>query len=160
MLDVGAGTSFLVDRLQRDGYRVGVLDVSEVPLRIVRERLGRDAEDVEWFVSDICSFESPHGWDVWHDRAVFHFLVSAEDRQAYRNALMAATRPGSSVIIATFGPAGPDHCSGLPTRRYSPEELAAELGADFAMIDAAWEDHATPSAATQQFVYGLLRRIA
>jgi 2-polyprenyl-3-methyl-5-hydroxy-6-metoxy-1,4-benzoquinol methylase len=153
VIDVGGGTSFLADRLLARGYHVGVLDVSERALAVVQARLDTAAQDVEWFVADATSYVSPHVWDVWHDRAVFHFLVHARDRAAYRLALTAATVPGSAVIIATFGPDGPERCSGLPIVRYSPAQLAAELGAGFEAVETAWEVHHTPAGAAQQFVY-------
>jgi 2-polyprenyl-3-methyl-5-hydroxy-6-metoxy-1,4-benzoquinol methylase len=159
VLDVGGGTSYLADRLLERGYGVGVLDISDEPLKIVRERLGAVAAQAEWFVADVTTFRSPHAWDIWHDRAVFHFLVLAEDRRAYCEALVAATEPGSTVIIATFGPAGPERCSGLPIARYSPEQLAAELGRRYELRSVEWEMHRTPTAATQQFVYCRFQRI-
>ena len=157
VIDVGGGTSHLVDRLVERGYRAGVLDISDEPLKIVRERLSNAAQ-VEWFVADATEFISPHQWDVWHDRAVFHFLVDAQDRQKYREALLAATAPGSHVIIATFGPEGPERCSGLPTMRYSPAGLHRELGQAFELIETEWEDHHTPGGKVQRFVYGRFER--
>jgi len=159
VLDVGGGASSLVDRLIERGYIPGVLDISEAALDIVRARLGADSEVVEWFVSDVTTFEPQHGWDVWHDRAVFHFLVGEAERAAYRTAVGRATVPGASVIIATFGPDGPDRCSGLPTLRYSPEQLTAELGGNYSLSAVEWEEHRTPGGATQQFVYCLFQRL-
>jgi SAM-dependent methyltransferase len=153
VLDVGAGTSRLVDRLLELGYRPGALDITTEPLRRVRQRLGAAAEGVEWFVADMTRFVSPHGWDVWHDRAAFHFLTDAADRSAYRDVLLRSTAPGASVIIATFGPEGPDRCSGLPTVRYSPEQLQAELGAGVVLAGTEWEQHRTPAGGRQQFIY-------
>ena len=158
VIDVGGGTSHLVDFLAERGYRAGVLDISDRPLEVVRQRLGGAAAQVEWFVADATEFVSPHRWDVWHDRAVFHFLIDARDRRKYREALLAATAPGSQIIIATFGPGGPERCSGLPTMKYSPEELQRELGQEFELVDTEWEDHRTPGGKIQQFVYGRFER--
>lgn len=158
VLDVGGGASNLVDFLVERNYRVGVLDISETSLNIVRARLGARADDVEWFVANVTQFVPPQTWDIWHDRAVFHFLIEAADRAGYLRALESATHPGSVVIIATFGPEGPERCSGLPTRRYSPADLQAELGASYELLDVEWEMHVTPSGAQQQFVYCRFRR--
>jgi SAM-dependent methyltransferase len=153
VLDVGGGASPLVDHLVSRGYLVGVLDISPEALDVARRRLGAAGDDVDWFVADVTKFRSPRRWDVWHDRAVFHFLVTAEERLAYRAALDGATAAGSTVIMATFGPEGPDRCSGLPTVRYTPEQLAAELGARYSLQGVDWEMHRTPAAVAQQFVY-------
>lgn len=159
VLDVGSGASYLADRLLESGYRVGVMDISEEPLRIVRERLGLRQSEVEWLACDVRAFRSARPWDVWHDRAVFHFLVDSADRIRYRAALHSATRPGSAIIIAAFGPDGPERCSGLPIRRYSPEELAEELGPAYRLDEVRWDDHGTPSGALQQFVYCRFTRL-
>lgn len=153
ILDVGGGTSRLVDHLLALGYRPGVLDVSGAALRIARERLGDRAAAVEWFESDVTDFVSPHRWDVWHDRAVFHFLVDAEDRERYVGVLKRAVRPGGHAVIATFGPAGPERCSGLPTRRYDAEALGAALGEGFSLEASEIEDHVKPDGGTQQFLF-------
>lgn len=160
VLDIGGGASNLVDHLLEQNYRVGVLDISEASLDVARRRLGARSKDVEWFVEDITRYASSEPWDVWHDRAVFHFLTAAADREAYCNALKGATRPGSFVIMATFGPDGPERCSGLPVRRYSPEELQSELGPNYVLLDVEWEMHATPGGGEQQFVYCRFRRDA
>jgi hypothetical protein len=153
VLDVGAGLSFLVDHLLERGYQPGVLDIAEAPLARVRTRLGPAASNVEWFTVDVRQFAARRPWDVWHDRAVFHFLTEAQDRLAYRAAVTTSTRPGSGVIIAAFGPEGPQRCSGLPTMRYAPDQLATELGPAFELAETELELHHTPSGGTQQFVY-------
>ncbi|CAN5764275.1 class I SAM-dependent methyltransferase [soil metagenome] len=153
VLDVGGGASFLADRLVARGYRTGVLDIAGEPLRLVQERLGDAADDVEWYVTDVTRFVSPHTWDVWHDRAVFHFLTEPPDRSAYIDALVKATRAGSSVIIATFGPDGPTSCSGLPVARYSSREMQDVLGDGFELVESTREDHRTPGGGSQRFVY-------
>jgi hypothetical protein len=158
VIDVGAGTSFLVDRLLEEGYQPTLLDIAAEPLDVVRDRLGPVAKDVDWLVADITTFHPDGIWDVWHDRAVFHFLTNAQDRDRYRQRLLQATTVGSSVIVATFGPHGPDRCSGLPTVRYAPEELHQELGSEFELKETAVECHVTPGGATQGFIYCRFRR--
>jgi SAM-dependent methyltransferase len=160
VLDVGGGASYLVDQLVRRGYETGVLDISDEPLRLVRRRLGAEAQKVQWLVADVLKFRSRRPWDVWHDRAVFHFLVDKADRRAYRQALDRSTLPNSVAIVATFGPQGPNRCSGLPTMRYSPNELSSELGRRYELIETEWEDHRTPSGRTQQFIYCRFRRLS
>jgi 2-polyprenyl-3-methyl-5-hydroxy-6-metoxy-1,4-benzoquinol methylase len=158
VLDVGGGASFLVDRLLDAGYTPGVLDIADAPLELVRRRLGQAAAGVTWIVADVREFVATETWDVWHDRAVFHFLTEPEDQAAYRRSLLASTRPGSTVILATFGPEGPTRCSGLPTVRYAPGQLALIFGAGFQLQESAWETHATPTGGQQQFVYCRFKR--
>jgi hypothetical protein len=153
VIDVGAGASALVDNLIERGYQVGVLDIATEALEQVQARLGDRSRRVEWFVTDVTRFESPHPWNVWHDRAVFHFLTEATDRDSYRAVLDRSTRSGTSVIIATFGMGGPDQCSGLPTVRYSPESLSRELGENYRLVETAFESHETPSGGRQEFVF-------
>jgi SAM-dependent methyltransferase len=133
---------------------VTVLDLSEAALDVARARLGPRAELAKWIAGDIRSVELPsRAYDVWHDRAVFHFLVDPADRAAYVRQVMKAVRPGGHVIVATFGPEGPEQCSGLPVRRYAPGELHAEFGPAFELLEHEAEDHATPWGAVQRFVY-------
>lgn len=153
VIDVGGGASFLVDRLLEAGYSPGVLDISAAPLELVQRRLGAAAAGVSWIVADVTEYVAAEPWDVWHDRAVFHFLTEPPQRAAYRDAVLAGTHPGSAIIIATFGPEGPTRCSGLPTMRYSPEQLAAELGAGFELREHVVELHQPPAGGEQQFVY-------
>jgi SAM-dependent methyltransferase len=160
ILDVGAGASLLVDRLLAAGFaKVGVLDISAAALREGRTRLGDAAEQVEWIVADLLNFEPDHPWELWHDRAVFHFLVDAEDRARYREALYRSVPVGGHLVISTFGPEGPERCSGLDARRYSAEGLAEALGDGVALVESRVEDHTTPSGGSQQFVYARLRRV-
>lgn len=159
ILDVGGGASLLIDHLLELGYRsAGVLDIAAGALKEVRDRLGALAESVEWFEADVTGFDSPHKWDVWHDRAVFHFLTEPEDRRRYLRKLLDGVNSGGHAIIATFGPDGPLKCSGLDTVRYSPQALAGELGPGLALVEATEELHTTPSGATQAFVYCVFRR--
>jgi hypothetical protein len=153
VIDVGGGASYLVDRLVQSGYAATVLDIAAEPLELVKARLGKAASDVAWVVADVTTFNPSSKWDVWHDRAVFHFLTGSRDRALYRQALIQATRIGSSVIIATFGPEGPDRCSGLPTVRYAPDELHRELGKEFGLVETAAEEHETPAGGMQSFIY-------
>jgi 2-polyprenyl-3-methyl-5-hydroxy-6-metoxy-1,4-benzoquinol methylase len=158
VLDIGAGTSSLPEHLLAAGYHVGVLDLSNVALARQRERLANRAEEVEWFHADVRDFASPREWDAWHDRAVFNFLLTAAERRAYRDTLMRSLRPNGIVILATFGPQGPERCSGLPTNRYAPDELARELGTSFQLVHREAESHRTPQGKAQEFTYCLFRR--
>jgi SAM-dependent methyltransferase len=154
VLDVGGGTSYLVDRLLANGYaHVGVLDVSPTAIGEAQDRLGADAARVEWFVADVTSFASPHTWEIWHDRAVFHFLTSPSDRKAYMAVLLDSLVPGGQVILATFGPSGPERCSGLPVVCYSAAALAVELGSEFHLVQSLDEAHTTPAGRVQDFLY-------
>ncbi|CAN5711023.1 class I SAM-dependent methyltransferase [soil metagenome] len=157
VIDVGGGTSFLVDRLLVKGYRPAVLDIAAEPLDVVKARLGSAAEDVDWLVADVTMFNPAKKWDVWHDRAVYHFLTDGQDRDRYRQSVLRATKIGSSVIVATFGPNGPARCSGLPTVRYAPEELRREFP-DLELMEAAEENHQTPGGSIQPFIYCRFRR--
>ena len=159
IVDVGGGASRLVDGLLAEGYTdVSVLDVSAVALGRSKERLGALAGRVSWIVADVADWRPERTWDVWHDRAVFHFLTEPRSRDAYIAALRQGTRPGAAVIMATFAPTGPGQCSGLPVMRYSPASLAECLGPDFALYEAAAEVHRTPSGSTQDFTYAAFRR--
>ncbi len=160
VIDIGGGDSTLVDDLLAKGVQdVTVLDISSEALSRARKRLGASAGSVRWIEADVSHAQLPSSYyDVWHDRAVFHFLVNPEERAAYTKILGSALRPSAYVIIATFAPDGPTRCSGLPTMRYSPGELQAELGPRYELIDAEPENHRTPSGAEQRFVYCLLQR--
>lgn len=157
ILDVGGGASTLVDDLLDAGMRqVSVLDISGAALEAARHRLGPRAGEVRWVEGDITSVElEPSSVDVWHDRAVFHFLTEARDRAAYVQQVRRAVRTGGHVIVAAFGPEGPLQCSGLPVVRYAPDALHAEFGSAFELVEHQAEDHRTPSGAIQQFVYCL-----
>lgn len=157
VLDVGGGASRLVDHLLDAGYEdVTVLDVAEASLAKARQRLGSQAEQVDWFVGDVLEADIQPGFQLWHDRAVFHFLTDAEDRHRYGERLRGSLAPGGHAIVATFAPDGPEECSGLPVRRYDAPSLADELGEDFRLVDRRREEHTTPWGSTQAFQYAVL----
>ena len=160
IIDVGAGASVLVDNLLDAGYRdVSVLDLSEAALQISRDRLGPESARVKWMLADVLRVEFDEStYAVWHDRAVFHFLTHATDRQAYVEQVRRAVRPGGHVLVATFAEDGPQSCSGLPVVRYSAEGLHSEFGTDFRLVGSEHEDHRTPRGARQSFLYCLCRR--
>ncbi|EAQ67891.1 MULTISPECIES: class I SAM-dependent methyltransferase [unclassified Synechococcus] len=155
IIDVGGGASTLVDDLLRDGYRsVAVLDLSAAALKAARVRLGDRGRSVAWIEGNIIDTALPeHGYDVWHDRAVFHFLTVEAERQAYVNQVLRSVKPHGHVIIATFAEDGPTQCSGLPVMRYSPEQLHGQFGSSFALLKQEREEHHTPFGTTQKFIY-------
>ncbi len=160
ILDVGGGTSKLVDCLLEIGFtRVGVLDITGSALAEAQRRLGASADRVEWIEADVRTFQPSHSWDLWHDRAVFHFLTDPAHRAAYHAALDRTVPEGGHVVVATFGPQGPTHCSGLEVVRYSSAHLAAEFGPTLQLIESRTERHRTPSGAEQEFVYGRFTRV-
>ena len=160
VIDVGAGASVLVDDLLDAGYRhVTVLDIAEPALAVSRARLGERAAQVDWRVGDVTTVELPQsGYDIWHDRAVFHFLTDEADRKRYVEQVWRAVRPGGFVIVATFGPNGPLQCSSLDVCRYAPEALHGEFGTGYELIAHQTEQHATPAGQSQEFVYCFCRR--
>ena len=159
IVDVGGGESTLVDDLLQRGYRnVTVLDIAPSAIAGAKARLGPDASRVHWLQADITTTLLPaRRYDVWHDRAVFHFLTGAEQRSAYVRQVLRAIKPGGHVIVATFGPEGPEKCSGLPVVRYDAGHLHDQFGGAFRLIDSAIELHRTPAGATQQFMYCFCR---
>jgi SAM-dependent methyltransferase len=155
IIDVGGGASVLVDNLLDTGYRhLTVLDLSESALAEARKRLGARASQVGWLAADITQASLPaNAYDVWHDRAVFHFLTDPADRARYVQQVLHAVKPGGHVIVATFGPGGPLQCSGLDVVRYAPDTLHAEFGAPFRLLRHETEVHQTPAGREQEFVY-------
>lgn len=162
IIDVGGGASTLVDDLLSSGYcAVSVLDLAAAALSVAKTRLGERASEVQWTEGDITKVLLPvHAFDVWHDRAVFHFLTSKEDREAYVDTVLRSVKPGGHVIVATFAEDGPIQCSGLPVMRYGPSELHAEFGSPFSLVQHEREEHHTPFGTVQKFVYCYCRKVS
>jgi 2-polyprenyl-3-methyl-5-hydroxy-6-metoxy-1,4-benzoquinol methylase len=159
IVDVGGGESTLVDDLFKEGFQnITVLDVSQAAIDVNKARLGEKASCVRWLVADITQVElRPRAYDLWHDRAVFHFLTTQEQRAAYVRQVVQAVKPGGHVIVSTFGPEGPTKCSGLDVVRYDADSLHDEFGARFRLLESSKEVHQTPFGTTQQFLYCLCR---
>jgi ubiquinone/menaquinone biosynthesis C-methylase UbiE len=159
IIDVGGGEATLVDDLVARGYGdVTVLDISERAIDVAKTRLGPAAASLHWVTGDITKVElEADRYDLWHDRAVFHFLTEAEDRAAYVRQVARAAKPGGHVIVATFGPEGPDKCSGLDVVRYDPASLHGQFGPKFRRLDSIMELHETPWGTPQQFMYCFCR---
>jgi SAM-dependent methyltransferase len=161
IIDVGGGTSMLVDALLDRGVaRVAVLDISRAALELSKARLGARAASVEWIEADItrADLDTDARYDVWHDRAVFHFLTNRDDRRRYVSAASRALGPGGVALIATFSLQGPSRCSGLDVVRYDSELLGREFGSEFSVERSVDELHHTPSGVVQAFTYTMLRR--
>lgn len=161
IIDVGGGNSNLVDDLlEHDFIDVSVLDISGKAVSDSKERLGSKAKEVNWIEADITSVELPENhYDVWHDRAVFHFLTDAEDRRKYVELVMRSLKRGGHIIVASFSLEGPNKCSGLDVMRYSPETMQDEFGNSFDLIESVGETHNTPFGTTQDFVYCYCRKV-
>jgi SAM-dependent methyltransferase len=158
IVDIGAGASTFVDGVLARGYTdITLLDISERALRVTRERLPH--AQLKCQVGDVTGWQPPRSFDLWHDRAVFHFLTEASDRDAYRSVLAAALPSGAHAIIGTFALDGPERCSGLPVQRYSAETLAAELGTLLRPIESRSQRHRTPGGSEQAFVFVRFERI-
>ena len=155
ILDAGGGSSILVDDLLTGRFKhVSVLDLSASALEVARRRLGSLGQNVTWITGDILTVELPEQtYDIWHDRAVFHFLTDPADRMAYVGQVMKSVKPGGHVIVATFAPDGPEQCSGLPVARYDPDQLHDEFGPSFELLEHASEEHKTPWGSVQHFIY-------
>jgi len=159
IIDVGGGTSTLSAHLLDRRFRnLTVLDISSRALETAIRLLGPEAGYVRWIEADIMQYEFKEQFDIWHDRAVFHFLTDAGQRRDYVQALEKAVRQGGHVIISTFGVDGPDQCSGLPVMRYSPAALSAEFGAGYGLFECRKEIHMTPTGHLQHFIYCLFRK--
>lgn len=159
VIDVGAGTSTLVDHLLREQYaHVSLLDVSEAALEETRNRLGRDSGRVQMLVEDVTTWRPSQMYDLWHDRVMLHFLVEEEERQGYKSALLSALRPGGTLVIATYAPGGPERCSGLPVRHYDRMELEDFLGQEFVCHGAFTEDHMSPAGKLLPFHWAVFER--
>jgi SAM-dependent methyltransferase len=162
VIDVGAGRSTLVDDLLGRGFSdISVLDVSDAALQLAKERVGDAAGSIHWIASDVLDADLPTAhYGLWHDRAVFHFLVDPEDQARYVALAARCVREGGFLVLATFAPDGPEKCSGLPVRRYDADSLAACFGDGFTRVANSHEIHHTPFATEQSFTYLMLRRHA
>jgi ubiquinone/menaquinone biosynthesis C-methylase UbiE len=160
IIDVGGGASTLVDDLLENGYEnISVLDIASKAMQISRMRLGEKAAAVTWLEADITQAELPADYfDLWHDRAVFHFLACAEERQRYVEIATRSLKSGGFLIIAPFAPDAPPRCSGLEVRRYSQEDLQSELGEAFELVDCTSDQHLTPFHTEQHFLYCCFRK--
>jgi 2-polyprenyl-3-methyl-5-hydroxy-6-metoxy-1,4-benzoquinol methylase len=155
IIDVGGGESTLVDDLLAEGFQnITVLDVSQGGIEATKKRLGEVGDRVRWLVADITQVElEPKAYDIWHDRAVFHFLTAQHLRAAYVRQVARSVKPGGHVIVSTFGPEGPTKCSGLDVVRYDADSLHNEFGVRFRLVESSKELHQTPFGTTQQFLY-------
>ncbi|WP_027584938.1 class I SAM-dependent methyltransferase [Bradyrhizobium sp. Ai1a-2] len=161
IVDIGGGASSLVDELlcARMGFRaITVLDLSEAALDVSKARLGPAAVDVNWIVADVTTWQPPQAFDIWHDRAAFHFLVDEDDRKAYIERLAQGVTAGGHAIIATFAPDGPEKCSSLPVQRYDAVTLSRAAGSAFELVDQQTHRHVTPWDSVQSFQFSVLRR--
>ena len=159
VIDVGGGKSVLAERLLDRGYSVTVLDISEAALEGARKRLGARESSIHWIATDVLTGPNLGSFDVWHDRAVFHFLTNSVERAAYRKVLEQTVPVGGHAVIGTFALDGPQKCSGLEVRRYDGAMLAAELGAKFALLKSEPEMHVTPQGKLQSFQFSVFRRV-
>ena len=161
IIDVGGGASTLVDDLLANGYQnLSILDLSGAALEKAQARIGSQSSSVQWLEANVIETEFPkYGYDVWHDRAVFHFLNTEEERHAYVQAVLRAVKPGGLVIVATFAEDGPTSCSGLQVQRYSANELHSEFGNPFVLLGSEKESHYTPGGSEQKFVYCFCRKM-
>src|SRR6266849_3313798 len=155
IIDVGAGESTLADDLLSRGYQnITVLDISETAIDVCKKRMGAAANRVRWLVADVTLADlNQDGYDVWHDRAVFHFLTAMGQRIAYVRNVARSVKRGGHVIVSTFGPEGPMKCSGLDVMRYDADSLHGQFGERFRLVDSSKELHNTPFGTTQQFLY-------
>ena len=159
LIDIGGGTSRLVDALVDEPLdRIAVLDISDTALEKTRGRLGTRAGAIEWISADVTAVDEVGTFDIWHDRAVFHFLISEGDRRRYQSLVERTVPEGGYVIMATFGPQGPEKCSGLEVRRYDVHELAEQWSPGFSVTQSTLVDHMTPAGTQQQFLYAMLSR--
>ena len=159
IIDIGGGASRLVDALLADGFEdVSVLDLSGTALATSKARLGARGATVDWLLADVTRWEPPRAYDVWHDRAVFHFLTDAQERAAYAARAFKGVRAGGHVIIGTFAPDGPERCSGLPVVRHDAASIGAVLGSAFTLIESRRHDHRTPTGKIQRFQFSRYKK--
>jgi SAM-dependent methyltransferase len=160
IIDIGGGKSRLVDALLDEGFCASVLDLSGSALAAAKARLGSRSAKVAWITADVTAWEPSETYDLWHDRAAFHFLTEAAGRQAYAERVAKAVRPGGHVIIGTFAPDGPERCSGLPVQRHDAASIGAVLGERFTLVQSRRRDHVTPAGRTQRFQFSTFFREA
>lgn len=161
VIDIGGGASRLVDTLVAQGHnQVAVLDLSAHALNIAKSRMGNDAGTVEWIVGDVTSWTPANQYDIWHDRAAFHFLNAPEDQAAYAKTLHAALKTGGFAIIGTFALDGPEKCSGLPVTRHDAASIARVLGSSFTLVDQRRYNHVTPGGNVQKFQFSTFRKVS
>jgi SAM-dependent methyltransferase len=159
IIDIGGGESTLVDDLITEGYQdISILDISQKAIDVAKERIGNPPNKVDWYCADITQATLPQNYfDVWHDRAVFHFLTEESQRVKYVEQVIRSVKHGGHVIMSTFGPEGPEKCSGLDVVRYDSEQLHGQFGKSFKLIDISTEVHKTPTGTTQQFLHCFCR---
>lgn len=155
IMDAGGGESTLVDDLLDRGYtNITVLDISPAAIGFTKSRLGPKARAVHWITGDVTKVKLPPSrYDLWHDRAVFHFLLTPDERRRYVRSVTHSVKPGGYVIVGAFGPEGPEKCSGLEVMRYDAASMHAEFGRRFRLVEHRIEDHVTPFGTAQQFLY-------
>lgn len=159
IVDIGGGASRLVDALLAHGFTaITVLDLAEAALQSAKARLGAQGASVQWIAADATEWQPSQAFDIWHDRAAFHFLIDAAERMSYLERLRAGVKPGGHAIIATFAPDGPEKCSGLPVQRYDAANLSRTVGNAFELIENQSHRHVTPWGAVQSFQFSVLRR--
>ncbi len=159
IIDVGAGSSRLADALALGRFSdITLLDISNAALANIRKRLCDYSDNIDYIISDITDWNPPRRWQIWHDRAVFHFLINQSEQDAYVNVLVEATSPGSIVVLGTFAPDGPEKCSGLPVQRYSAGDLKKRLGEGFDLLKTISHTHFTPAQAEQRFTFAVFQR--
>jgi ubiquinone/menaquinone biosynthesis C-methylase UbiE len=160
IIDVGGGTSCLVDALLDNGFAaITVLDISEKALATTKARLGAQSDKVKWIVADVTVWQPSETYDIWHDRAAFHFLTDSKDQAAYAERVLMAVRPGGHVIIGTFAPDGPERCSGLPVARHDAASLGEILGPSFELIGSRKQRHQTPMGTIERYQFSRFRRL-
>jgi SAM-dependent methyltransferase len=160
VIDIGGGASTLVDHLLGSGVgRIAVLDISQAGLDIAKRRLGERADLVEWIIGDVTAADDVGQFDVWHDRAVFHFLIQGTARRSYVRLSERTVRPGGNAVMATFASDGPERCSGLDVRRYGASQLASECGPEFQLTSSERHVHTTPGGVAQNFLYSVFHRV-
>ena len=159
IIDIGGGESRFVDALLDEGYTaLSVLDISQKAVAETQARLGQRASHVTWIVADVTAWESERTYDLWHDRAAFHFLTETADQDAYMARLVRALRPGGYLIISTFALDGPERCSGLPVVRYDARSLSQRLGSSFELLESRNDEHHTPNGSVQRFQFSWFHR--